>query len=91
MPDGGEESGRKQITAEKSIEKEFSMEDYLLHPESYNGEELGCCHFEGIGIEPNVKRGIYVLKKVIDSGGDNADRARKMLAEYSKNMAVAGQ
>lgn len=51
---------------------------------------LAKCYFEGIGIESNVKKGIYVLKKVIDSGGDNADRARDMLAEYSKNMPVTG-
>lgn len=55
---------------------------------SMAGYSLARCYFEGMGVEPNLKRGIYVLKKVIDSGGGDADRARKMLAEYGKNISV---
>lgn len=77
---------------ERDEKAAFSWLSKAVEDGDYNmaGLLLAKCYLEGIGTEANVKRGIYVLKKVIDGGGDNADRARDMLAEYSKNISITG-
>lgn len=52
---------------------------------SIAGYSLARCYMEGMGTESNLKKGIFILKKVIGSGGVDVERARKLLAEYGKD------
>ncbi len=52
---------------------------------SIAGYSLARCYMEGRGTEPNLKKGIFILKKVIGSGGEDVERARELLTECSKS------
>lgn len=52
---------------------------------SIAGYSLARYYMEGMGTESNLKKGIFILKKVISGGGEDVERARKLLAEYGKD------
>jgi len=73
---------KNERAAFKWLSKAVEGGDY-----SIAGYPLAKCYLEGIGVEPNLKKGIFILQKIISCGSDDADRARKLLAEYSKNRS----